>query len=149
MKSLTARSEAGQQIIRALNLPKGAVAFTLRMSAFGAAKLDVESYAEQGCAETLATVLKHYRLEAIEGPNVPVSGHQQPRRDEETAAQMARILMEQVERDSHQCAFWFISALSKLTSTHPQMQLSDVLQFAQQAMPKAASDYRLNRADKC
>lgn len=70
MALLTATSEAARQIMRALNLPKNTVAFTLRMRAGEIATLEVETYAAQDGAEELATVLKRYKLEELEEPNV-------------------------------------------------------------------------------
>lgn len=58
-----------RRIADALNLPKNTVAFTLRVRVGEAATLEVESYAEEGGAEEIATVLKRYRLEELEGPN--------------------------------------------------------------------------------
>lgn len=69
MALLTATSKAAQQIVRALNLPPRTVAFTLRMRVGEIATLEVETYAEDDGAEELATVLKRYRLEELEGPN--------------------------------------------------------------------------------
>jgi len=69
MALLTAPSEAARQIMRALNLPPKTVAFTLRMRVGEAATLEVETYAATAGAEELATVLKRYRLEELEGPN--------------------------------------------------------------------------------
>ena len=70
MTHLYAPSEAAMQIIRALNLPTNAVAFTLRMRAGEFALVEVETYATQEGVDRLATVLKRYRLEKLEGPNV-------------------------------------------------------------------------------
>lgn len=70
MTYLKAPSEAVSQIMRALNLPKTTVAFTLRVRYGEAATLEVERYAETSGAEEVATVLKRYRLEELEGPNV-------------------------------------------------------------------------------
>ena len=69
MALLTAPSEAARQIMRALNLPKNTVAFTLRMRVGEIATLDVETYAEADGVEDLATVLRRYKLEALEEPN--------------------------------------------------------------------------------
>lgn len=70
MAILTAPSAAAGQIATALNLPKNTVAFTLRVRIGEAATLEVETYADASGAEELATVLKRYRLEELEGgPN--------------------------------------------------------------------------------
>jgi hypothetical protein len=74
MAMLTAPSEAAGRIAAALNLPKNTVAFTLRVRVGEAATLWVESYAESSDAEKLATVLKCYRLEELEGSTVKVRG---------------------------------------------------------------------------
>lgn len=81
MALLTANCDAARQIMRALNLPKNTVAFTLRMRAGEIATLDVETYAEADGANELATVLKRYKLEALEEPNARVSGPQQAAQD--------------------------------------------------------------------
>ena len=81
MPYLTAPSEAARQIMRALNLPKNTVAFTLRMRAGEIATLEVETYAGQEGAEDLATVLRRFKLEELEGPN---AGHK-PRGEAESA----------------------------------------------------------------
>lgn len=52
----------------------------------------------------------------------------------------SEVLMQADEKDS-ECAFWFLSALSKLSGAHPQMRVADVLQFASQAMPNAAKEW--------
>lgn len=70
MAILTAPSDAVSKIAAALNLPKTTVAFTLRVRVGEAATLEVESYAEESCAEVLATVFKRYRLEELEEPEV-------------------------------------------------------------------------------
>ena len=69
MAILTAPSAAAGQIAAALNLPKNTVAFTLRVRIGEAATLEVETYADASGAEELATVLKRYRLEELEGHN--------------------------------------------------------------------------------
>jgi hypothetical protein len=51
---------------------------------------------------------------------------------------LASQVMKQAESENVKCAFWFISALSKLARTQPDMLVSDVLRFASAAMPKAA-----------
>lgn len=66
MAFLMAPSEAAQQIVDAMNLPKGTVAFTFSMRTGECAMLTIESYIEQDVAEELATILKRYRLEEIE-----------------------------------------------------------------------------------
>jgi hypothetical protein len=71
------------------------------------------------------------------------------REAEATAARLATILLEQADRESEQCAFWFISALSKLASTQPHLRLPDVLRFAREAMPVSAAAYASYAADKC
>lgn len=72
----------------------------------------------------------------------------QAREDEEAAARLAKTLLEQVERESGQCAYWFISALSKLISTQPHLRAADALQFMQAAMPQAALEYAQYVEDK-
>jgi hypothetical protein len=62
---LKAPSKAVSQIAEALNLPANTVAFTLRVRAGELAMLDVETYVEAGGAETLAVVLRRYRLEEL------------------------------------------------------------------------------------
>jgi hypothetical protein len=69
MAILTAPSDAARKIAAALNLPNNTVAFTLRVRVGEVATLEVESYAEDSGVEELATVLKRYRLEELEGPN--------------------------------------------------------------------------------
>lgn len=69
MALLTAPSEAARSIAKALNLPKNTIAFTLRMRVGEVATLEVETHAGQEEGKALATVLQHYRLEEIEGPN--------------------------------------------------------------------------------
>lgn len=70
------------------------------------------------------------------------------RRDEEVSARLATILLQQAERKDGVCAYWFVSALSKLASASPTMRVSDVLDFARTAMPQAAADYAAYVADK-
>lgn len=64
------------------------------------------------------------------------------------AASLASILLVQVQKESEQCAFWFISALSKLTATQPHLRLPEVLQFVKIAMPTASMEYARYAADK-
>ena len=66
MALLSGNSAAASQIARALKLPENTVAFTMQIRAGKIATLEVESYAEEECAEELATVLKRYRLEELE-----------------------------------------------------------------------------------
>jgi hypothetical protein len=66
MALLSGKSAAAAQIARALKLPKYTIAFTLHVRAGELATLEVESYAEEECAEELAIVLKRYRLEELE-----------------------------------------------------------------------------------
>jgi hypothetical protein len=62
---LIAPSKAVSQIAEALNLPANTVAFTLRVRVGEPATLEVETYVESGAAETLAVVLRRYRLEEL------------------------------------------------------------------------------------
>ena len=71
------------------------------------------------------------------------------REDEAIAARLAASLLQQAESENGQCAYWFISALSKLASTQPHLRLPDVVKFTCEAMPRAASEYADYVADKC
>lgn len=63
------------------------------------------------------------------------------REDEEVFESLAKTLMHQVEQESEQCAYWFVSALSKLALGKPHMRMPEVLEFVRQAMPDAARAY--------
>jgi len=63
--------------------------------------------------------------------------------------QLAKQLLKQVQQADEQCAYWFISALSKLAMSNPQMPVVRVIALAKQAMPKAARQYADYVADKC
>lgn len=65
MPVLKAPSDAAREIIRALNLPRNTVAFTLRMRAGEIAVLEVETHPDETVAANLAPVLKRYRLEEL------------------------------------------------------------------------------------
>lgn len=54
---------------------------------------------------------------------------------------LARVLMKQIQGRDPQCAFWFVSALSKLRYENPQMTLVCLMNFIRQEMPKAAAEY--------
>lgn len=74
MKLLKAPSEAAREILRALNLPKKTVGFTLNMRTNELATLDVEMYVEAAAGEELAKVIKRYNLQAVEEPAEPGVG---------------------------------------------------------------------------
>jgi hypothetical protein len=63
------------------------------------------------------------------------------REAEGVAARMATILLGQAEAENDQCAYWFVSALSKLAAQKPHMRMPEILEFVCAAMPKAAQEY--------
>ncbi|MCM2310309.1 MAG: hypothetical protein NDI84_02800 [Steroidobacteraceae bacterium] len=72
--------------------------------------------------------------------------------DEENAKvawSLAMQLLKQAQKENEECAYWFVSALSKLASTHPRRPVVEVLALAKCAMPKAARQYADYVADKC
>jgi hypothetical protein len=78
---------------------------------------------------------------------------QRPQKHEEEHASLAwRLagqLLKQAQEENEECAYWFVSALSKLASTHPKRPVIEVLALAHNAMPLAAKQYRDYCADKC
>ncbi len=54
---------------------------------------------------------------------------------------LAVRLLEQVQTRDEQCAFWVVSALSKLARTHPRRPVVEVLGLARHAMPDAYKQY--------
>ncbi len=72
--------------------------------------------------------------------------------DEEHAKvawQLSVQLLKQAQAENEQCAYWFVSALSKLASSHPRRPVIEVLALARLAMPTAAKQYADYVADKC
>lgn len=61
---------------------------------------------------------------------------------------LATQLLKQAQEENEQCAYWFVSALSKLASSHPRRPVIEVLALARHAMPTAAQQYRDYVADK-
>jgi len=55
---------------------------------------------------------------------------------------LAGIVLKQAQDRDKQCAFWFISALSKLRSVNPKMKLDDVCEFVAESMPLVAQEYQ-------
>jgi hypothetical protein len=71
--------------------------------------------------------------------------------DEEHAMiawRLAGQLLKQAQAENEECAYWFVSALSKLASSHPKRPVIEVLALAMNAMPTAAKQYRDYVADK-
>lgn len=60
---------------------------------------------------------------------------------DDAATNLARRVLEQAEEREQECAFWFLSALNKLAGARPHMRVEEVLQFASEAMPKAAQEW--------
>ena len=54
---------------------------------------------------------------------------------------LAEAVLAQAQRQDQQCAFWFISALSKLATHDENMTVRDVFGFACMAMPDAATKW--------
>ncbi len=72
--------------------------------------------------------------------------------DEEHAKiawRLAQQLLKQAQNENEECAYWFVSALSKLAAWHPRRPVIEVLALARHAMPKAAQQYRDYVAGKC
>jgi hypothetical protein len=65
------------------------------------------------------------------------------------AWEISMQLLKQVQRENEQCAYWFVSALSKLTQTHPNRPVIEVLAMARTAMPVAARQYNAYVKEKC
>ena len=64
------------------------------------------------------------------------------------AWRLAGQLLKQAQAENEECAYWFVSALSKLASSHPKRPVIEVLALAMNAMPTAAKQYRDYVADK-
>lgn len=77
---------------------------------------------------------------------------QRPAKHEEEHAmiawKLAGQLLKQAQAQDEVCAYWFVSALSKLASSHPKRPIVEVLALAMNAMPTAAKQYRDYVADK-
>lgn len=67
----------------------------------------------------------------------------------DSAWNLSGMLLKQAQNRDEQCAYWFISALSKLASSHPQRPVHEVLALARHSMPTAAKMYADYVADKC
>lgn len=65
------------------------------------------------------------------------------------ALSFATQLLKQAQAENEQCAFWFVSFLSNLASSHPHLEVIEVLALAKLAMPVAAKRYAEYVADKC
>lgn len=63
------------------------------------------------------------------------------RQYDDAAASLAAQVLKQAEEMQPECAFWFLSALSKLSGARPHMRVGDVFQFASVAMPTAAKEW--------
>ncbi|MFA6971661.1 MAG: hypothetical protein WC208_09710 [Gallionella sp.] len=61
---------------------------------------------------------------------------------------LAMQLLKQAQAENEECAYWFVSALSKLASSHPHRPVIEVLGLARRAMPTAAKQYADYVADK-
>jgi len=62
---------------------------------------------------------------------------------------LAGQLLKQAQAENETCAYWFVSALSKLASSHPKRPIIEVLALVMNAMPKASKMYRDYVAEKC
>lgn len=60
----------------------------------------------------------------------------------EASVNLSKILLKQVQKENEQCAYWFISALSKLSNTAKNFGVNEILDLAIEAMPQAAQEYQ-------
>jgi len=58
---------------------------------------------------------------------------------EKDATYLAKILFRQIEKESPGCAFWVISALTKMA--HDKLTLPCVINIVRQEMRQAAAEY--------
>lgn len=61
---------------------------------------------------------------------------------------LATQLLKQAQAENELCAYWFVSAISKLSNSHPRRPVIEVLALARQAMPTAAQQYADYVADR-
>lgn len=52
-----------------------------------------------------------------------------------------KVLLNQIEKENEQCAFWIISAFHKLKYEHPKMSMICLFNILTSEMPKAAKAY--------
>ncbi len=80
---------------------------------------------------------------------VKVGQEEQPAIDDHSDAglEISKILFKQIQDKDHQCAYWIISALTRLLKSNPKLTVIDVLKIANGAMPKAA-DYHQDYLQK-
>lgn len=78
---------------------------------------------------------------------VPPAAHYD-KEDAKVSWSLAMQLLKQAQSENEQCAYWFVSALSKLASSHSQRPVIEVLALARHAMPTAAKQYADYVADK-
>jgi len=60
---------------------------------------------------------------------------------DDLAIDLAKILLNQIERENDQCAFWIISATHKIKCANPQMSMTCLYKILTSEMPKTAKIY--------
>lgn len=56
-------------------------------------------------------------------------------------ADLARILLRQIEKEKSQSSFWIISAISKLFEDNPDMKVKELMTILKEEMPKSVKEY--------
>jgi len=60
---------------------------------------------------------------------------------EKVSVVLARHLLNQIENENQHCAFWIISAVTKIKYANPKMSMTCLLNILRQEMPDAAEAY--------
>lgn len=96
----------------------------------------VRQSAEATISAAISATNEHVSLRA--------AAQRQQKHEEEDASIawcLAAQLLQQVQDENENCAYWVFSAIKRLSSTHPRRPVIEVLALAHSAMPLAVEQY--------